>query len=194
MKSTGKAAATALALAVTVGTPGSAQGVDPMQFAAYLYQQAAQQCQMGFANACAGAQNMMQVYRQYEAQAVACQRGNPQACQSYAAGAQDLNRRLASTPRTGGGMSPGQTYADIGDIIHNGYRERSAMNDAGHAGAVRGMHERQIVTGPQGDYVVDGHQRRTWINGSGEYIGGDDLFYDPNVDPYVDHENWSLHQ
>ena len=85
-----------------------------------------------------------------------------------------------------------QTYSDISDIQHEGWKRRNAINDAGHAKTIDGIWEREAVTNPysgQQTHVQSGY-KYYYMNQFGEYIGSNDEFYNPAQDPNMNHLQW----
>ncbi len=103
------------------------------------------------------------------------------------------NARMRSNQATFNSFQQTQsTLSDIGDIYHQGYQNRSAMTDQGQANAVDGIWGRQTVTNPYNNQQVQMEHgyNNYYINSDNEYIGTDDMFYDPNMDNTVNHQEW----
>lgn len=103
------------------------------------------------------------------------------------------NQRMAAKQRNFDSWQSSQrTLSEIGDIYHEGYQNRSRMNDRGQERSVNGIWEREAVTDPyygQSGTVESGYNNY-YMNQSGEYIGTDDEFYNPNMDPGVNNQDW----
>ena len=77
-----------------------------------------------------------------------------------------------------------KTYSDVSDIMHEGYRSRSASNDAGHASFVRSIHEVDLYSTPGSGTAVElpSGYNHVYSNGNDEYLLTNDALFDPNVD------------
>ena len=116
-----------------------------------------------------------------------------QAQQRMAASQAAHNARMRSNQAAYNSFQKTQsTLSDIGDIYHQGYQNRSAMTDQGQANAVDGIWGRQTVTNPYNNQQVQMEHgyNNYYINSDNEYIGTDDMFYDPNMDNTVNHQEW----
>lgn len=83
-----------------------------------------------------------------------------------------------------------------GDILDSGmdsWRRRNAMKDRGQEMTVDGIHGRTQVTSPYDGqtYKVDNGSNHYYMNQWGEYISTDDHYYNPNMDPGVNNQDWS---
>jgi hypothetical protein len=105
----------------------------------------------------------------------------------------DHNRRMATRQRSfDSWQSTQRTLSDVGDIYHEGWQRRSQLNDRGQERAVDGIWEREAVVDPyygQTGRVEAGYQNY-YMNQFGEYIGTDDQFYNPNMDPQLNNQEW----
>lgn len=81
----------------------------------------------------------------------------------------------------------------INDSIMNGWRERNAASDRMQEKTVDTIHEEQDMRDPSSGqtYKVESGAKQYWNNGQGEYIKSEDLFYNPNRDPSVNHQDWN---
>ncbi|MCB0662772.1 MAG: hypothetical protein KDC24_08530 [Saprospiraceae bacterium] len=72
------------------------------------------------------------------------------------------------------------------------YQRRSAMTDAGQSNYVNGIHGTRDVTNPYDGttWTVDDGYNNTYMNTWGETIQTDDAFYNPNMDPSVNNQDW----
>ncbi|MEM7435272.1 MAG: hypothetical protein AAF436_08990, partial [Myxococcota bacterium] len=79
------------------------------------------------------------------------------------------------------------------DAIMNGWRERNAMRDEGQEKFTDYLRDEQAVRDPDTGqrYKVESGSQGYWKNGDDEYIASDDLFYNPNTDPAVHHQDWT---
>ncbi|MEM7138417.1 MAG: hypothetical protein AAF500_17690 [Myxococcota bacterium] len=79
------------------------------------------------------------------------------------------------------------------DAIMNGWRDRNAMQDEGQEKFTDYLRDEQAVRDPSTGqrFKVESGSREYWKNGSDEHIGSDDLFYNPNTDPALHHQDWT---
>lgn len=84
------------------------------------------------------------------------------------------------------------TYNEIGDIYMDGWKSRNQSSDRMQDMSVNGIWEREAVTNPytgeQG--TVQSGYDNYYMNQWNEYIGTDDQFYNPNMDPSVNNQDW----
>ena len=85
-----------------------------------------------------------------------------------------------------------QTYSDISDMSMESWRRRNAMNDHGHQQTINGIWEQQQGTNPYTGQQMDlpSGYNHYYVNPNGDYIGTDDHFYQPGMDPNVNHQDW----
>jgi hypothetical protein len=85
------------------------------------------------------------------------------------------------------------TLSDVNDIYYEGWKRREAISDRGHSNYIDGIWERQNVYNPQTGTTgkVDAGYNNYYMNSNGEYIGTNDAFYNPNMDPNVNNYNWT---
>ncbi len=85
-----------------------------------------------------------------------------------------------------------QTYSDISDINHEGWKRRNAISDAGHDKTINGIWERDAAVNPySGQQMnVESGYKYYYMNANGQYFGTNDEFYNPERDPRVNHQQW----
>ncbi len=78
----------------------------------------------------------------------------------------------------------------VGDIIHDGYMNRSKMQDEGHSKTINGITEQQTMVNPySGENVqMDSGYKYYYMNQFGEYFGTNDEFYNPEGDQNLNME------
>lgn len=78
------------------------------------------------------------------------------------------------------------------EAIMGGWRERNAASDRAQEAYVDSIREEQNMRDPDTGkvYKVESGSKEYWKNADNEYIESDDLFYNPNTDPGVDHQDW----
>ena len=66
------------------------------------------------------------------------------------------------------------------------------MIDNGQDMQVNSIHEQTEVTHPTSgeSWTVDDGYNRYFLNDDQQYISTDDYFYNPNMDPNVDNQQW----
>lgn len=81
----------------------------------------------------------------------------------------------------------------VSDIMMKGWRDRNAMNDAGHASSINSIREEEtIYNSASGQTMnVEAGSNRYFTNSNNEYIRTDDYFYDPNSDNAVNNYEWT---
>lgn len=90
------------------------------------------------------------------------------------------------------GQRTAKTYSDMLDNSFNSYMDRSKANDIGHSRGVDAILGQETTTNPFDGREVnmesgfDHYFMNTW----GEYIGTNDNFYDPNMDPNKNNQEW----
>jgi hypothetical protein len=86
-----------------------------------------------------------------------------------------------------------QTYSEISDIQHEGWKRRNAIQDAGHSNSINsGIWEREARINPNSGQQmnVQSGYKYYYMNEFGQYFGTNDEFYNPERDPNVNHLNW----
>ena len=110
--------------------------------------------------------------------------------QSAAAHQQRMN---AIAARGNAATSVGNTYSDILDISHQGFLNRSHINDAGHASTIRAINETALIgnheTGEH--YTVPAGSNYYWVSNDGAYFGTDNALLDPNTDQRMNDKDWT---
>lgn len=119
----------------------------------------------------------------------------------------DYQRSSTSQMQHNQNMANQRAIAEAGTIRHrenmdaldqsmNSFRERQKIQDQGHENRINAIHERTTVTDPNTgeSYQVEAGSKQYWGNGMGEYIRSDDLFYNPNMDPNLNNQNWIEYQ
>lgn len=85
------------------------------------------------------------------------------------------------------------TLSEISDINHQGYMNRSAMNDRGHQNSINsGVWERNAATNPYSGQEVqlEGGYNYYYMNQFGEYFGTNDANYNPQRDQSLGNQEW----
>lgn len=111
---------------------------------------------------------------------------------SQASWAAHNNRMRARQQQFNSWQQTQQTYSDINDINMQGWENRNRAQDRMQDMTVDGIWEREAVTDP-----YTGQQRKVdagydtyHMNQWGEYIGTNDAFYNPNMDPSINNQDW----
>lgn len=69
---------------------------------------------------------------------------------------------------------------------------RNASSDRGQASFINFLRDEQTVSSSDGaTYQVEGYAREYWMDGQGNYIKSNDLFYNPNGDLNLNHKEWN---
>ena len=102
----------------------------------------------------------------------------------------NLSRQRAAANRSSGKSAQAklnQTYSEIGDIIHNGYQDRTAIQDRMQSQTTDMILEQQAYIGTGGDtvYLPNSYDRAFEMN-NGEYVVTDDQFFEPWRDTGMD--------
>ncbi|WP_396636876.1 hypothetical protein [Maribacter sp. R77961] len=72
------------------------------------------------------------------------------------------------------------------DSRHNSWRADQMASDRMHQKTINSINEVDTWSdGSGGTFEVDGYYNKVYTNGIGEYMGTDDVNYDPNLDPSV---------
>lgn len=81
----------------------------------------------------------------------------------------------------------------INDSIMSGWRERNASSDRAHEQVIDTITGRSNVVDPSTGqtYKVESGSNQYWMNANGEYIGTNDVGYDPNLDEALNREGWT---
>ncbi|RMG64301.1 MAG: hypothetical protein D6722_17025 [Bacteroidetes bacterium] len=85
-----------------------------------------------------------------------------------------------------------QTYSDISDMSMESWRRRNAMNDNGHQQSINGIWEQGTTTNPYTGQQMEmpSGYNHYYTNPNGDYIGTNDHFYQPGMDPNVNNQDW----
>lgn len=84
-----------------------------------------------------------------------------------------------------------QTYSETSDIIANGYKSRTASQDAGRTSIIDSIHEVTPYTTPGGEAVkLPSFYDNVYTDGNGRYLLNNDALYQPNTDPAINNVNW----
>jgi len=105
----------------------------------------------------------------------------------------DHNRRMRARENAfHSWQNTAKTNSEIGDIMFEGYKKRSAMRDAGHERSVDAILGRENVVDPSNNqsYKVESGYKYYFVNDFGQYIGSNDPFYNPAQDPRYSNMNW----
>lgn len=83
------------------------------------------------------------------------------------------------------------TLNEISDIMHQGWKKRSAIRDAGHARQIDQIHEVTPYQTPSGTTVkLPSFYDHVFTDGQGRYVLGNDALYDPNTDAAINQADW----
>lgn len=87
----------------------------------------------------------------------------------------------------------GNTYSSIIDDSHDSWKRRNGITDAGHSNSINsGVWERSTVTNPNTgqSYQVEGQNNYYYGNNNNEYVGTDNVLYNPNIDNSMNNQDW----
>lgn len=85
-----------------------------------------------------------------------------------------------------------ETLSSVGDILHEGFRARSAISDAGQARVVDSIHDRTTYATPTGGSVkLPSFYDQVYTDGDGRYLLHNDALHDPNTDPGFNARSWT---
>lgn len=93
-----------------------------------------------------------------------------------------------------------RSYRESQEAINNAqmgiYRSQSESFDRGNQQIMNGIRKENTMYNPTNgeNYQVEGYYDNYWMNSDGEYIGTDDQFYDPNMDPNLNNIEWQQGQ
>lgn len=78
------------------------------------------------------------------------------------------------------------------DALMKNWQDRNAAGDRSHERFVDTITERAKVTDPSTGrhYKVESGSNHYWMNANGQYIGTDDVNFDPNRDQEMNRQNW----
>ncbi|MEZ6094736.1 MAG: hypothetical protein R3C03_10955 [Pirellulaceae bacterium] len=97
----------------------------------------------------------------------------------------------SNSPRpSASGKSVGDTYSEILDIQHEGFRRRQGMSDAGFANVIHSVNETQTYSFNDQQYVLPAGYDHAYTNDFDTIILTNDSLLQPNVDVQGTHE-WS---
>ncbi|MFV0275602.1 MAG: hypothetical protein ACK5HY_00210 [Parahaliea sp.] len=137
--------------------------------------------------------------RQHNPQWIAMK--NQQAAQRSQQQQREHEVRMASIrPMGNTSTNVGNTYSEILDISHRGYKDRSAMTDIGQQRAINGISEHTIIASPGSgqQYEVQSGSGQFWVNPhagpNGQYIGSDNPLWDPRLVPGMNQQPWELYE
>lgn len=103
------------------------------------------------------------------------------------------NQRMASKRALfEAGQAAARTNSEIGDIIHNGYMNRSRIQDAGHQKTIDGIREVQPAINPYSgqEFRVQQGYKFYYMNQYGQILPSNDPFFNPENDPRYNNMNW----
>ena len=80
----------------------------------------------------------------------------------------------------------------VNDSIMSTYRNQDAASDRAQQQRINTIYDESTVVNPNDgqQYQVESGADQYWINNDGEYIQSDDAFYDPNMDPEQNNQEW----
>jgi hypothetical protein len=100
------------------------------------------------------------------------------------------NAAIAAASRQAATVRATQSQ-DLLDISFQGWKDRSAANDAGHSNSINGIHERTTYVNPSGTTVdLPSHYSNVYTDGQGRYVLHDDANYLINTDPAFNARDW----
>ena len=73
-----------------------------------------------------------------------------------------------------------KTNASIGDLIHEGYRKRDGLRDAGQAETVEAIWGVETYATPDGDMAFSNAYEQAWRLDDGSYVLTNDAFFNPD--------------
>lgn len=83
----------------------------------------------------------------------------------------------------------------VSDILHEGWKRRSGMTDAGQQREVDMIHERTPYTTPHGQTVhLSSHYRHVYSDGQDRYLLSNNPNWDPRTDPAYNGRTWHVLQ
>lgn len=93
-------------------------------------------------------------------------------------------------------LETGKIFSEISDINHQGYLNRSAINDAGHQNSINAIGDRTIIANPETGqrYNVESGSNQYWVNPNEGYFGSDNPNYDPRLDSNTNQQDWIEYQ
>ncbi len=102
------------------------------------------------------------------------------------------NNKMRANQRNFDGWQKAQAdLSSISDISYEGWKSRNASSDRMQEKAVDGIWEQESVTDTYGQQrKVESGYKYYYINGSGQYFGTNDEFYNPAQDPNMNHMEW----
>ncbi|MCW8932868.1 MAG: hypothetical protein OQL19_21835 [Gammaproteobacteria bacterium] len=80
----------------------------------------------------------------------------------------------------------------VNNSIMSTYRNQNAASDRGQQQILNSINEENTMTNPYNgqQYQVESGADQYWMNNDNEYIQSNDAFYDPNMDPYQNNQEW----
>lgn len=84
------------------------------------------------------------------------------------------------------------TYSSILDSSHDSWKRRNAMTDAGHSNTINsGIWERSTMQDQSGNqYQVQGYYDNVWKGTNDNYVGTNDVNWNPNIDSSTKAIDW----
>jgi len=105
-----------------------------------------------------------------------------------------FNNRMNQKQRNFNAQNQATTSSQnsVSDIMMDGWRSRNGIQEQGHSNYINSVTEQSTMVDPYSgqNYQVEAGSNQTWMNGNGEYIQSNDYFYDPNMDPNTNNNNW----
>ncbi len=99
-------------------------------------------------------------------------------------------RRIAAQARQAAAARSSRSD-DILDMSFRSWQRRNAMNDAGHASTIRGIHEETTYAMPSGGTVdLPSYYQNVYADGLGNYVLHNDANYQINTDPSFNGRSW----
>lgn len=85
-----------------------------------------------------------------------------------------------------------ETNNAVNNSIMSTYRNQSAASERGQRQFVNSINDESTVTNPYDgkQYQVEAGADQYWMNNDNEYIQSNDTFYNPNMDPYQNNQEW----
>jgi len=98
--------------------------------------------------------------------------------------------RIAAAARSAATARTSQSE-DLLDISFNGWKDRNAINDAGHSSSINGIHERTTYATPSGSNVnLPSYYQNVYTDRLGNYVLHNDSNYQINTDPTFNSRHW----
>ena len=79
------------------------------------------------------------------------------------------------------------------DAQYNSWRASQVASDANQSRFIDGIWERRNMTNPNTGqtYKIQGYDNNVWMNQNNQYFGTDNSLYNPNLDNFINQQNWN---